>query len=203
MSKILQADLEVRALRALYDFANQGASWTNAAAIAGLLQEGISAQRVEMALRTLTRAKFAHDQYVMGKAPAFKITEEGYKQVESDLQSASVNEFESAPASDRIVRFNDNSAEHIQAADLIIQITQAVESDNAIGVKERSRLKSALKAATEFWSALELKVIQIRVGILMALEDVRPWAKGKFYDALLAGAIALVKTFLNRIGLPL
>ena len=200
MSAILQSEVEARTLKALFDRANHGPGWVDSAYVAGTLQDGISQPRAQMALRTLEQSRLVRGRHNVSKDSVYEITEAGYKKVEADLVTHKDDE-DAAPASDRVVRFNDNSPEHLQAAELIVQVTTAVEGDNSIATDERSRLRATLRAAAELWQATELKIIQIKVGILMALEDVRPWAKDKFYDALLAGAIALVRTFFQRIGL--
>ena len=205
MRELLQSEVEERTLRALYDLANSGSTWVDAAYIAGALEDGVSQPRVQMALRTLEQARLIRGRHNTRHPSVFEISEAGYKAVEADLVATAedANSELIAPAADRVVRFCDNSPEYVQAGDLIVQITNAVEGDNAINSGERSRLRAALRAASELWQATELKIIQIKVGILMALEDVRPWAREKFYDALLAGAIALVRAFIQKIGLSL
>lgn len=82
-------------------------------------------------------------------------------------------EAEIVPAANRLVRLNHNQSEYQEVARGLDELFEQVRQDNQIGetAEERDRLLRSLTAAKELWSAAELFVIQIRVGIIMAIED--------------------------------
>ncbi|WP_324260399.1 hypothetical protein U4960_09450 [Altererythrobacter sp. H2] len=121
---------------------------------------------------------------------SFRISAEGARKVEEAIEAEETIEvvfgkeanglkfsdhFEAKaiPASDRLVPLNHNSAEYKEIDEGLTSLLNDVRGNNAVGetVEERERIVRSLSAAAEYWASLELKVIQIRVGVVMAVED--------------------------------
>ncbi|WP_336977473.1 hypothetical protein [Altererythrobacter fulvus] len=95
-----------------------------------------------------------------------------------DTRSEVVNiqasvEAEVVPAADRVVPLNHNSAEHKEIAEKLRALSEELRGANDLQVtsEERERLVVSLSAAESLWDATELKVIQVKVGIILAVED--------------------------------
>ncbi|WP_097091412.1 hypothetical protein [Novosphingobium sp. Chol11] len=126
----------------------------------------------------------------------FRLSPEGYRHIEANFRDVGeVREFldqnallpepstatelrdsaeaEIVPAANRLVRLDHNQPEYREVARGLSELFEQVRQDNQIGetAEERDRLLRSLAAATELWSAAELHLIQIRVGIIMAIED--------------------------------
>ena len=109
-----------------------------------------------------------------------------------------------APASDRIVPLDHNQSEHRAIADGLVEIRDAIRGANDLNSEERDRLTASLGAAESLWQATQLKVIQIKVGIILTLED----AVKALGDTAKAVAAALlvdtIKAFIKtRTGIDL
>jgi hypothetical protein len=135
----------------------------------------------------------AHDSlsgkgYVAGPAnrrieemTAARLTPDGMLYVEDNLLEGSpsavvdAEDDHSAPASNRLVRFDHNLPEYQQIATGILDVREAIRAANDLSVDEdeRNRLIATLGSAQALWDAAQLKIVQIKVGILMALEDAR------------------------------
>lgn len=78
-----------------------------------------------------------------------------------------------APASDRIVKFDHNHPDYSAISEGLSSVREAVReiNDTDVDEDERARVLAAFDAAQTFWGAAQLKVIQLRVGVLMAVED--------------------------------
>lgn len=104
------------------------------------------------------------------------------------------------PASDRIVRLDHNSRDYQSVNSAIADLIEGVRVTNSETMSEadRSRLTSALSAAAALWSSVELKVIQIKVGIVLALEDagkaISVTAKAVAVGVIVDSIKSLVKT---------
>ncbi|GGZ01188.1 hypothetical protein [Novosphingobium colocasiae] len=77
------------------------------------------------------------------------------------------------PASDRVVPLDHNSPQYREFKQGLSVLLSEVRGNNKIGdtPEERDRIVRSLDAANELWGSLELKVIQIRVGVILAVED--------------------------------
>lgn len=78
------------------------------------------------------------------------------------------------PASDRIVSLHHNTPEY---QDITAGLEDAVEQVNALKTNElsgdeKSRAVATLQSVSALFRAGELKVVQVKVGIILALEDV-------------------------------
>ena len=76
---------------------------------------------------------------------------------------------EIVPAADRLVPLDHNLPEHLQVKRGLEELHEAVRSVNDL--PERDRLLASLTAAESLWQAAELKIIQIKVGVIMVIED--------------------------------
>lgn len=77
-------------------------------------------------------------------------------------------------ASDRIVGLDHNSADYRRISLELVGIRDVLRDANFAGEtgQERDRLSDTIDAAIKLWSSSQLKIIQVKVGILMAVEDV-------------------------------
>lgn len=86
------------------------------------------------------------------------------------LSNAS-SENDVAPASDRIVKFDHNLPDFSEIQNGLSQTHEDVRASNDIEPDERDRILQSLDAASSLWKAAELKIVQIKIGVLMAVED--------------------------------
>jgi hypothetical protein len=77
------------------------------------------------------------------------------------------------PASDRIVTLDHNAPAYAQVRDGLEDLLTKVRENNEVGesAAHRQRLLHSLEAAQKLWDAAELKLIQIQVGVVLAIED--------------------------------
>ncbi len=105
----------------------------------------------------------------------FQISAQGTRMIEEQIPDLiSVEAFiRSAPAADRIVPLNHNQEGYQEIAQKIDGLIRLAVETNDFGstAEERDRLLTGLRAAKVLWSAAELKIVQIKVGIVMAIED--------------------------------
>jgi hypothetical protein len=109
-----------------------------------------------------------------------------------------------APAADRVVRFDDNLPERIVIAKSFVEIQEAVRSDNSLEPEERERVSVSLEAARTLWQASQIKVIQIKIGVLMAAEDAAELLKTTAKAVAAALLVDAIKSFIkNYTGIDL
>jgi hypothetical protein len=86
------------------------------------------------------------------------------------------------PASDRLVPLDHNRPEHAEIAEALeIAIGQAQENrPNDVSGDEHASLVAGLRAARSLWDAYQLTEIQIKIGILMAVETAEVALKTSF-----------------------
>lgn len=204
----------------LFDYAQTASMRLTASQVRALIDTDISVKRIELGLRALERRKLVHTTYPTVKASSSDITEAGYREIERSLSAKEGfyydyhrlgdswlarddEELFGAPAADRVVPLNHNEPEYLEIDKKLGELSTAVLGDNELNPEEKSRISSGLVAAKAVWNALEIKAIQYKVGVLMAVEDVKPVAKDKFYELLVEGLIALVRAFARRLGINL
>lgn len=78
-----------------------------------------------------------------------------------------------APAANRVVPLDHNSAEHGEIADGIEALIAEVRANNKVGETggERDQIVASLLAAKQLWNSSQLQIIQVRVGVIMAVES--------------------------------
>lgn len=127
---------------------------------------------------------------------SFRLSPDGYRHVEENfrdideireyfsqphdpskaLDNAQIRdtvEVGTVPAANRLVRLDHNQPEWREVARGLDDLFEQVRGNNQIGetAEERDRLLKSLTAAQRLWSAAELYLVQIRVGVVMAIED--------------------------------
>jgi hypothetical protein len=77
------------------------------------------------------------------------------------------------PASDRLVSLDHNSAPYLQVKEGLAELYEELRAANDLDCtpEERGRLLSSVFAAQKLWDAAQLKIIQIKVGILITIQD--------------------------------
>ncbi|GGD50549.1 hypothetical protein GRI62_06625 [Erythrobacter arachoides] len=90
-------------------------------------------------------------------------------------RGASVPTATEVPAADRVVTIDHNGPEYRLVSEGLEELGEAIRSINSseLDEAERSRLLSGIFAAQRLWEASQLKLIQIKVGIIMIVEDAR------------------------------
>ena len=112
-------------------------------------------------------------------------------------QSVQIGDFveaEIVPASDRVVRFDHNNPYFVEISAGISDVREAVRATNGLdtGSEDRERILAALDAAQFLWKSVQIKVIDLKVGILLALEDATKFLAA---TAKAVAAALLVDTF--------
>ena len=92
------------------------------------------------------------------------------------------NSVKLAPTADGKVPLNHNQVEYVEIAEALESaIIEVLDTrTNEVSGDEHSSLVTGLKAARELWNAYELAVSQIKVGIVMAIEDAQKALKKNF-----------------------
>ena len=104
-----------------------------------------------------------------------------------------------APASDRIVRLDHNSAAYVDAIAKIDEVAEAVRGSNSLDPEERGRLVAELDAGRQLFTAPRVRLAAIRVvlfGALVALSVIVP----DFGVSLLASAALKAVEVVLRAG---
>jgi hypothetical protein len=80
---------------------------------------------------------------------------------------------ELVPASDRLVPLDHNSAPYRQVKEGLAELREELRTANDLecAPEERERLLASLSAAQDLWEAAQLKIIQIKVGIIITIQD--------------------------------
>lgn len=202
----------------LFQFAQNVSKRLTPGQVTALFDVGLSVKRVELALEALERRKLIYTSYSTVRPPESDITEAGYRAVERGLTeeagfysqyhrlgdawlARNDDDVFGAPAANRIVPLSHNEPEYLQIAEQLTDLATAVNGDNELVPEEKSRLYGSLNGAKALWGGLEVKAIQLKIGVLMAVEEVKPAAKNKFYEVLVDALIASVKAFARRVGI--
>jgi hypothetical protein len=77
------------------------------------------------------------------------------------------------PASDRMVPLDHNSAPYSEVRNGLAELHEELRTANDLDCTpdERERLLASLAAAQTLWESAQLKIIQIKVGIIITIED--------------------------------
>lgn len=108
-----------------------------------------------------------------GAKPKFSLTGKGFEAAENIIADHPHLDAESIPASDRRVPLGHNRPDYQEIAQGLAEAAEEVRGFNGENANpnERNRVHRALEAAATLWKSCELKLIQIKIGIVMALED--------------------------------
>ncbi len=104
--------------------------------------------------------------------PLWTLGKEGFDLIEAQQTVRDASE-KLAPASDRVVRFNHNAPDAQEISNQLEEVRESVRGANSpeIDEQERERVFSALAVAKEIWETGHFKLIQLKVGVLLAVED--------------------------------
>lgn len=75
------------------------------------------------------------------------------------------------PAADRIVTLDHNQPDYETITEGIDELREAVRGANGISHERRSQALSGLDAAKSLWSAAQLSLVQVEIGIILAIDD--------------------------------
>ena len=153
------------------------------------------------------------DQFDETSSRRYTLSDAGFEYVQTlptlfELMSENYSHAEifSVPAADRIVGLDHNSEQYSQIAAEIDRIVELARGDNEFGqsTEDRDRRVRALEAARLLWSAAELSVVQIKVGVILALEDAEV-AFAEIGKAVGVGLLVdLIASFVkDRIGIDI
>lgn len=112
-------------------------------------------------------------------------------------------EFQLAPTADGMVPLNHNHPEYAEiktALDDAIKLAEETRPNDISGDQHASVIAN-LKSARQLWDSCELQAIQIRVGILMAIEAAQNQLKITFEAARGSLLIEAIKSFFSEISL--
>ncbi|WP_395629306.1 hypothetical protein [Sphingorhabdus sp.] len=103
------------------------------------------------------------------------------------------------PAADRIVPLNHNEPDYVSIRRELREIIEAERgiNDTDISAEQRDRIKKGLAAASELWEATELKLIHVKIGVVMAIEDAKPIFKETARLSAIDALIAAIKAFIK------
>lgn len=108
------------------------------------------------------------------------------------------------PASDRMVSLDHNAPEYREIAEGISGLEEQVRGCNEISPEERDYLKAGLAAAKILWDSQQLRVIQVKVGVLMAVQDAVNTLEKLGKAVALKFLIDAIKSFVrNHVGIDL
>lgn len=213
---IPQDELEMAVLFKLFDFSQNHSTRLSPAQVAQMFDANISEKRAELALRALERRKHVYTSYSGNGTSASDITEAGYRIVEAALNTAgdffhqyrmqgdawlarADADIEGIPASDRIVSLNHNDPDYISIRRELSEITEAARgiNDTDISAEQRDRINKGLASASELWEATELKLMHVKIGVVMAIEDAKPIFKETARLLAIDALIAAIKAFIK------
>lgn len=167
------SDVQAGALLALYRLLQESdeAQYFNAASIKDRAGFEVGAAFISRVLAVLLEENLVSRHHRDGALYTLKV--EGFSFVERLLDEYPELQETRIPASDRFVELGHNQPEYIEIQKSIDLVSQQVREWNGDPEKpyERERLLASLDAAKSLWSATDLKIIQVKVGILMVVED--------------------------------
>ncbi len=193
-AEVSQSELEAQVLRALFDYAQSATSKLAASETAALFNGEFSDSRVKMALKTLERLGDVDATHSSYSGSHYEISESGYKKVERDMREGAL---ERVPASDRIVNFNHNQPDALEIQQGLADVKEAVRGSNLEDVddSERTRVIASLEAAENLWRAAAFRVIQLKIGVLMAVEDAARLLKNTAKSVAASMLVEAIKAF--------
>jgi|TARA_R100000501_G_scaffold14543_3_gene26365 DNA-binding MarR family transcriptional regulator len=160
----------------------------DAADLPDLISPNINDAMMKMALRQLSDMKHVARSYSDGFS-FVRLTAIGVEEVEKQLDNKDSflqkylnlgpNNLSYAfvdvdiPASDRVVSLDHNKPEYQKISYELNELSQSIHRElaNDLSEENRDRIIRSIRSANELWKSIELKVIQVQVGIVMALED--------------------------------
>jgi hypothetical protein len=108
---------------------------------------------------------------------------------------------EMLPASDRMVPLNHNQPEYEEIRSQLSGLYDEFRSANDLPIDsdERERIVAGLAAAKILWQSTQLKIIQIKVGLILAVEDAS-WALEKIGKAAASALLVdAIKAFVKHV----
>ncbi len=105
---------------------------------------------------------------------------------------------EKAPQESQIVKLDRDSQRYLQVENDLGEIERAIDSIGGPENAERSRIRAGIAAARELWKAEELEVIQIKVGILLAVENASAFLKRLGKDVTVGLIVDGVKEVIKK-----
>jgi len=142
------------------------------------------------------------------KTRLYSITDEGIHHVEKlqDPHGKAVLlleevEAQIVPASDRMVNLTHNQAAYQQVDEQLAEAKRLILGINVDEATQsgRDKIVASLEAAQRLWATGELTILQIRVGINMALERAKKFAKDTAQAIPVAVAADAINNALLRI----
>ena len=169
---IIYADARVAFAKAIYDLLSES-DGLEAFTIARIAQKAGIEVGAAFVSRILTISEETDEVFVSDSEGYWTLGKEGFDLVEAHEFARTASDANGAPASDRVVRFNHNAPEAEKISAQIAELKESVRGANGpeIDEQERERVFAALNIAQEFWQSGNLRLIQLKVGVVMAVED--------------------------------
>jgi hypothetical protein len=103
------------------------------------------------------------------------------------------------PASGRLVSLNHNEPDYVEIANGLAALQESVRGANDfdISADERDQVLLELSSAQSLWKAVSLKIIQVKVGVLMAVEDAAHLLKNTAKAVAAALLVDAIKSFIK------
>jgi len=111
-----------------------------------------------------------------------------------------------APAADRMVPFNHNAPDYQEIAKGIAELHEELRGANDLEIHEdeKDRILRSLSSASLLWDAAQLKAMQIKVGVVMAVEDAIAAFGSTVRVVAAALLVDMIKAFVrNHAGIDL
>lgn len=167
-------EAKIALAKAIYDLLTESPDfeWFSVSAITKKSQLQIGSAFVSRVMTLSREEDDIFERFDGDGEDLWTLAKEGFELVESQaLLFNSVVDF--VPASDRVVRFNHNSPEALEISAKIAELSESLRgaNDPEIDEQERSRIHSALEVSKQIWSSGQFKLIQLKVGVLLAVED--------------------------------
>lgn len=112
---------------------------------------------------------------------------------------SSENKHSLVPAANRIVNLNHNNPEYNEIKNDLEKLHEAVRglNDSKFDEQTKENAKNEIEAAQRLWQSTELQFIQIKIGIILAIEKAGKLLKDTAHKAMSALVIDKVNAYIK------
>jgi hypothetical protein len=208
-----QSDLENSILLMLYEESGGASRRLKANEIAARFQPREGVARVAAGLSYLQSRHLVSGSFDNFTASGFAITRDGLLWVQDNFEqrddgpnsefritsSEADDDGGEIPASDRVVRLDHNQPDYQEVRSELANLREAVRTANDLEIEpaERNRVLASLDSAQTLWAAAQLKVVQVKVGIVMVVEEARHVISSTSKAVVGALIVDMIKAFIK------